>query len=191
MKLYYTTTAGYDAAQLIPTNSLGGYKSSTPIPNDSFGNLFDDLSLYGMKQAKTQYRALVLVNELPETANDVEFWFDSSRTKTLYCDFLIGAVIMNTDADGNPIMENIPTIYSKPFYTQLYPANVESKVSIGSLEPGKSIGLWFARILDSEVIKADYNDVAEKIPNAVYFSSRYKPKEKETEELIDLQISWT
>lgn len=191
MRLYYTTTTGFNAEQSTPSNSLGGYKSATLVPNDVFDNLFDEVSVYGMSQAKTQYRALVLVNELNTVVNDVALWFDLSKVKTPYYSFLIGAIKMSADSEGNPIMENVPTIYSRPFQTQLYPATVDAKVTIGNIEPQQMIGLWFAKVPDKEMMMLDYNNVAEKIPNAVYYSSRYKPVEKEKEESIDFQISWT
>lgn len=49
MNLYYTTTVGYDSPQPNSDRSLGGYKSSTKVVNDDFGNLFDELSVMTMK----------------------------------------------------------------------------------------------------------------------------------------------
>ena len=44
MKLYYTTTAGQNSPQYKKSASLGGYKSSIVAPNDSFNNLFGDIT---------------------------------------------------------------------------------------------------------------------------------------------------
>ena len=63
LKLYYTTTTGYNNPQDKIVNSIGGYKSATAIPNDVMENLFDGISLQMMAQPKPQYVAIVLVNE--------------------------------------------------------------------------------------------------------------------------------
>ena len=59
LRFYYTTSAGVqqwaDKDFLIP---LGGYKSSTPVPNDMFSNLFDEISLNLASNPREQYIAL-------------------------------------------------------------------------------------------------------------------------------------
>ena len=84
-------------------------------------------------------------------------------------------------------MEHIPSVYSKPLYTQLYDATVDSKVSIGNLNPGQMIGLWLSRTVDKEKALEEYNNVAEEDP---LHRSRYKPIEKEKQETVDLKITW-
>lgn len=60
LRFYYTVSSGYNSPQTKVSDSLGGYKSSTPVPNDVFGNLFDEISLNLASNPHSQYVALVL-----------------------------------------------------------------------------------------------------------------------------------
>lgn len=183
LKLYYTVSSGYLDIQGNYINSLGGFPSSTEVPNDVFDNLFDEISLSEIKDAKTQYRAIVIKNESEEVIENIELWFEKKDSNI--CSYQIGATLLSNDEQ--PFMEHIPSVYSKPLYTQLYDAAVDSKVSIGNLNPGQMIGLWLSRTVDKEKALEEYNNVAEEDP---LHRSRYKPIEKEKQETVDLKIMW-
>ena len=72
MKLLYTVSSGYMAEQQNVSYSIGGFASSTVIPNDMFGNLFDELSVNTIRNTRNEYRAIVLHNDSQETAKDVK-----------------------------------------------------------------------------------------------------------------------
>lgn len=187
MKLYYTTTVGPNEAQPTPINSIGGYKSSTPVTNDVFGNLFSDLSLYGMKAGQAEYKAMILVNELSVPVNNLEFWFQSEED-VMYCDYQLAVVTLATDEEGNSVMEKSPNYLSKPFYATFYSATPEDKVSIETiLAPGEQLGLWVCRKIDKATVLEDYNKVAEPDPER---QARYKRVAKAQEEAIEFNISW-
>lgn len=183
LKLYYTVSSGYLDIQGNYINSLGGFPSSTEVPNDVFDNLFDEISLSEIKDVKTQYRAIIIKNESEEIIENIELWFEKKDSNI--CSYQIGANILSNDEQ--PFMEHIPSVYSKPLYTQLYDATVDSKVSIGNLNPGQMIGLWLSRTVDKEKALEEYNNVAEPDP---FHRSRYKPIEKEKQETVDLKITW-
>lgn len=183
LKLYYTVSSGYLDIQGNYINSLGGFPSSTEVPNDVFDNLFDEISLSEIKDVKTQYRAIIIKNESEEIIENIELWFEKKDSNI--CSYQIGATLLSNDEQ--PFMEHIPSVYSKPLYTQLYGATVDSKVSIGNLNPGQMIGLWLSRTVDKEKALEEYNNVAEEDP---FHRSRYKPIEKEKQETVDLKIIW-
>lgn len=183
LKLYYTVSSGYLDIQGNYINSLGGFPSSTEVPNDVFDNLFDEISLSEIKDVKTQYRAIIIKNESEEVIENIELWFEKKDSNI--CSYQIGATLLSNDEQ--PFMEHIPSVYSKPLYTQLYDATVDSKVSIGNLNPGQMIGLWLSRTVDKEKALEEYNNVAEEDP---LHRSRYKPIEKEKQETVDLKIMW-
>lgn len=187
MRLYYTTTTGPNEVQPNPINSIGGFKSSTPVTNDVFGNLFSDLSLYGMKTAQSEYKALILVNELPFSVSNLEFWFQPQDIIT-YCDYQLAIVTLSTDKEGNPVMEKSPNYLSKPFYATFYSATSEDKVAIETtLAPSEQLGLWICRKINKATVLEDYNNIAEPDPER---QARYKRIIKAQEELIDFNISW-
>lgn len=185
LRIYYTTSSGYNTEQNKVNNSLGGYKSSTPVPNDVFSNLFDEISLKTMSDPKSEYIGLILKNEGTEVLQNIEMWFEISENS--YCDFLIGATKLISDEEGYGLMESIETIYSKPFYTELHSATVDNKVSIGDIQPNEEIGLWICRTFNKKNIQQDYDNVAEK---DITTENRYKVVEKQKEESINFNISW-
>lgn len=185
MQLFYTVSSGYLATQVKSINSLGGFVSSTKVPNDVFSNLFDELSLRTIKDAQTEYRAIILKNESDDIVQNVQLWF--TIPEDAYCSCQIGATLLNQSEDGSQYMESIPSMYSAPFNTQLYDATEENKVTIGNMEPGQMIGLWISRSINKEKAVEDYNNVAER---DLTTESRYKPVTHSKEETLSLEISW-
>lgn len=183
LKLYYTVSSGYLDIQNNYINSLGGFPSSTEIPNDVFDNLFDEISISEIKDTKTQYRAIVIKNEGESVLKNVELWFEKKDSNI--CFYQIGATLLSNDEQ--PFMEQTPSIYSKPLYTQLFDATVDAKVSVGDIQPNQMIGLWLSRTVDKEKALEEYNNVAEPDP---LHRSRYKPIEKVKQETVDLKITW-
>lgn len=190
LKLYYTVASAYNAPQDNSVNSIGGYKSSTPISNNLLDSLFDELSVKSMADAQSQYKAIVLANEGDVTVTNLLLWFSTPTDQVTYCSFTVGATKMSQDAEGNPIMERIQNMYAKPFYAELYPATEEDKVNLGDLAPGETIGIWLCRTPNKEVIQKDYDNVAEVDPNPYSRAVRYRPVKKEKEEIVDMNISW-
>ena len=190
LKFYYTVASAYDAQQDNPVNSVGGYKSSTPISNDLLDSVFDELSLKGMFDGQPQYKAIVIVNEGTEAITNLQLWFSTPENQVTYCNFTVAATQMSQDAEGNPIMERTENMYAKPYYSTFFPATEEDKVSLGDLQPGESLGLWLCRTPNKEVIKEDYDNVAEVDPERSFRAKIYKQVEKEKEELIFVNLSW-
>lgn len=190
MKLYYTVAAGYNVNQDNPVNSVGGYKSATPVSNDLLDSLFDELSLRTMNTTEAQYKAIVLVNESAEKATNIQLYFSAPEGQTTYCNFMIAAVQMSKDFEGNPVMEKIQNMYAKPFHAQFFNATIQEPVGLGDLEPGQMLGLWLSRTPNKEVILKDYDNVAEIDPLRSARGSWYKPVVKEKEERVDMNLTW-
>lgn len=186
LKFYYTTSAGYNNQQTKISDSLGGYKSSTPVPNDMFSNLFDEISLNLAANPLNQYIAVILKNEGTETLKNVNMWF-SAVTENPYGKIMVGAIGMNKDENDNPVTPRTSSIYEKPYWIQFYDATEEDKVTLGDLEPDAEICLWFSRVLDGKIIREGYDDVAERDTNT---QNRYKKVEKETNEIFNINLVW-
>lgn len=186
LKFYYTTSAGYNNQQTKISDSLGGNKSSTPVPNDMFSNLFDEISLNLAANPFNQYIAVILKNEGTETLKNVNMWF-FAVTENPYGKIMVGAIGMNKDENDNPVTPRTSSIYEKPYWIQFYDATEEDKVTLGDLEPDAEICLWFSRVLDGKIIREDYNNVAERDTNT---QNRYKKVEKETNEIFNINLVW-
>ena len=48
MQIYFTGANSFKDEQKDKDKSLGGYMASTRVPNDVFGNLFGEVSYYGL-----------------------------------------------------------------------------------------------------------------------------------------------
>nr|DAU40552.1 MAG TPA: hypothetical protein [Caudoviricetes sp.] len=186
LRFYYTVSSGYNSPQSKVSDSLGGYKSSTLVPNDVFGNLFDEISLNLASNPHSQYVALVLKNEGTETFKNVELWF-SSVTDNPYGTITVGAIGMGKDEEENPVTSRTSSMNEKPYWIQFYEAKEEEPVSLGDMEAGDEICLWFCRSLDKKIIKNDYDLVAERDTNT---QNRYKKVEKETDEIFNINLVW-
>lgn len=203
MRLYYTVASGYDNPQTKISNSLGGFKSSTPVPNDKFGNLFDELSVLTIKDAKKQYIGLILKNETGAPVYNVQLWFtspteikeneetpvDPCEPKKIgnYASISIAAVKTNLNDKEEPFFEMIPDMYSRPFQAEFFSPTEDGKVTIGGMEDGQEIGIWLCRDIDKAKAIEDYDQVAERDIDTV---NRYKPIEKATEEVFELHLTW-
>lgn len=188
MKLYYTVASQQDVAQPKPNLSLGGYKSSTVVPNSVLGNMFADISMYTVKNyTSPSYIGLILVNDsATEKAIDVNLWF--KHLDDCITTFKVAAVDLTTDAEGEKYMEHIPNFNSKPLYATFSEADGEvNRVSIGDILAGGMVGLWFERTIDIATAKTQQNAIYEVDPADPY---RYLPVELSKEDQVDIGISW-
>jgi hypothetical protein len=165
MKLYYTTPTGQDVIQSDPRLSLGGYKSASPVPGNTFDNFFGEISQFLLSKeiAEPEYIGLIFKNESEYDIQGLILWFD--YLTDVYSDITVAAVNLTLDANGLLKMEHIPSRNSQPLYADFYEADGQSNaVEIGDLEVGEMVGLWFCRILKSNLtttVQADatlFND---------------------------------
>lgn len=186
MKIYYTNQkpqGQFDKLNL----SIGGFQSSTPLINDDFENLFDNISLLSINENRTEYRGLMLFNDDSVTHTNVELWI--TVPVDCYSDIQLGVVSLNTDTDGNFFMERLYSQNSKPVYVDQFNefTGIDNALNIGSLLAGQGVGLWFKRALLKDYIKTDMNDCYQK--DAVN-KDLWATKEKNKEDDIQLFIKW-
>lgn len=154
MKLYYTVASQENIAQKKIDYSLGGFKSSSQVPNGMIGNLFSELSLLALDRKLNEYIALVLYNDTGDEVSDITVYFDypvdGNAAQTNLCKFEIAAVALNETDNSMEIVENI---YAQPYNAEFHEADgVANAVNLGSLVNNKGIGIWIKRsIIDSRV----------------------------------------
>lgn len=188
MQLYYTTTTGANNEQPNPERSLGGFKSSTPVSNDDFGNLFDEISLMTMKSGRDEYRAIVLKNEFQQPARNITIKI--ARPEDAICSYKLAIGEMNVVNKYNQkSMENVLSPNNKPFRAKFIDMTEEAVLEVGDLNPGDEIGLWFCRHVDVDAAKQQYNDVCEPDPSDPT-GRRYKPVTHPQQESIDMIVDW-
>lgn len=188
MRLYYTTSQGSEQVQDKPSLSIGGYKSSSPVPNGKLGNLFSDISQATLSTYKqNQYAGLILKNELPTSVNNAKLWFDFPSD--CYSKFRVTFVSLSADSEGQLYMERLTDKYSKPISIQeFFEADGETnKVNIANFLSGAQVGVWIERELLLDKIKEDQTLVYELQEG---YTDRYKERVLGKEDDIKLNISW-
>ena len=143
MKFYYTVVSQPNVPQSDPALSLGGFKSSSSIPNADFGNLFSDISAFTMQSGKNQYIGLILENVLNKTISSTKIWIETPENSV--CSYRIAVVELSDDGE----MELIPTINSKPFEAEFQKTSKDEPIEIvGEFNTGSQVGIWIERIVN-------------------------------------------
>lgn len=147
MKLYYTGAINYNDVQADKDTSLGGYKSSTLVPNGSLGNFFGPISMYGLDDKLRETRAIIIHNDTVGAYTNVFFYFD--KLVGAIGTFEVAAVLIAPNVDNEIQMESIGSIRALPFTGTFTPADtVANQVLLSaSMAADEYIGLWITRII--------------------------------------------
>ena len=186
MKVYYTTSINTGEGPVSNSDSIGGYVSNQPVPNDEVGNIFGEITLNSAQQGKTEYRAIVLENDEISDIQNVQLYV-TTAVEAPQGEIRIAPVVMSKDGDGRDVMERIANIYSKPYVGDFQATDSENKLNIGTLTAGQKIGVWLQRKLVITNIKQEYDKVCEPLEYRPYW---FKPVEKETTESWQLNVEW-
>lgn len=179
MKLYYTGSKTYLGTQQKKEFSLGGFVSSSIVPNSQLGNLFSDITKYTKGNEVTEVIGIILKNETGSAVSDILFNF--SLPENLVASYQIAAVQLSQDSDGNYYMEEISNQYSLPYYATFYSADdSDNKVNLGSLLADGMLGLWIKRTVTFTA--SDCNQLFDDYKEGV---------ESATQEQIGLLFTWT
>lgn len=121
--MIYLTGAGASLAK-SPSNpqsevskSLGGYISSTPVPNGALNVLFDLLSSYALEKKLKETIAIGLINQLGYDVKDVELKIVMHDDNDAI--FKVAAVSVGSDY----AMEQISSRYQEPMNAQFHDAS--------------------------------------------------------------------
>lgn len=119
--LYLTgATSSVKKSENVPqtdvSKSLGGYISSSPVPNNALNALFDAISLKTIKDRQKETICIGLVNGFSQNVKNVSLKIISGKDDV--CRFKIAA----TMADKNLTVEHIPNRYSEPINAEFYDA---------------------------------------------------------------------
>jgi hypothetical protein len=181
MRLYYTTPAGFDQEQKNSNLSLGGFKSSTPMPNGVFNNLFGDITQNTIaKTEEFEHIGLVLENTNISQSYNTTMWFEYPENS--YVTYEVAAVQLT-----NWEMEHISSTYETPLYATFFEAKVGSRVALGDIGSGTGIGVWVRRKLNLAFIKDDQDNLYTDDPANV---NRFLPVELGKSDEIKVHFSW-
>lgn len=103
-----------ESAQTDPTKSLGGYISSSLVPNASVNSLFDLISIKTIKDCLKETIAIGLVNEFPHDVKDITLKVIGNSNDL--CKFNVAAVAL----DERLCMESINNRYAEPVNAEFH-----------------------------------------------------------------------
>jgi len=134
-----------DTPQQKANQSLGGFKSSSLVPNSSFGSLFSDISSLFIERDLPEYIGIILINEMEVESTDIKLWI--TRDIDSICKYKVSVVELNSRNE----MEMLPSINSKPLYAEFYDANsIDNAINIPPMLSNEQYGIWIERSLDKE-----------------------------------------
>lgn len=188
MNLYYTVSSGYNEAQPNPDRSLGGYKSSTLVGNDDFGNMFDEISIMTIRSGRDEYRAIIIRNDF--ATGVMNLTAKVILPESAICTYKLAvAPLTGMDKYRRRFMENVMTVNNKPFHATFMDIAPDAVLEIGNLNPEEEIGLWICRHVDKEAAKAQYENVCEPDPNDPT-GRVYKEVSHPIVESVDIEFTW-
>lgn len=123
MMLYLTganasLTKNPDNPQTFPSKSLGGYVSSTPVPNAALNALFDLISAYTLEKKPKETMAIALINQFDKAVENVELKIVTDENHEAV--FKVAAVDISPQ---NYAMEQIANRYQEPMLAEFYDAS--------------------------------------------------------------------
>lgn len=120
-----------EAPQDDVMKSLGGYISSSPVPNAALNTLFDLVSIKTIKEKNKETIAIGLINKFEFSVSDVSLKIVSDQDNI--CDFRVAA----TSVDKNNCMEHISNRYAEPINADFYDATfLKGSVDVEIITPG-------------------------------------------------------
>jgi len=186
MKLFYTGADKFNNLQPNIVLSLGGFISSTPIPNAQLSNLFSDISSFSISKDQFTVIAIALQNTLAKDVTDIFLWFDFLTDAFTKLEFAF--VDVNDDSEGNLSIEKLSNSHSLPFFGTFQEASGEAnKVNIGDLLKGQYLGLYIKQTFLPDLSdKFTCDELTKNIEDDGSFTT--KPNTKED---IVLNLDWT
>lgn len=146
--LYYTNSDEFNKPQDRPDRSVGGFMSSSPIPNDQLGNLFSSLDLITLNEGVTQTRGIGIKNEAEQTLTNLKAWIVAPESPL--AEFEIAFVAVSKNDCNESYMEKLINGSAAPYYATFYKPAVDSKLSVGvDIQPGQYLGMWIKRSIPS------------------------------------------
>lgn len=137
MKLFYTSAQFFGAPQESPISSLGGYVSSTQVPNSLLGNVFSDLSNWSRELGVSELRALALLNTDEDIAGEVDLWIEYPT-------------------NGNPASFQLEDVDLNSLFLVAPGAGEQLSLTIPTGYPDASLSLLYDRILSGLILGGDY-----------------------------------
>jgi hypothetical protein len=184
MVFRYTGSESFETQQPEPSKSLGGFVSSSVVPNGSLQNVFGRISLTTLQESTKEVRGLVLWNNTGGTVTNVraylEYAIASASDRFSKIEFAVVTLI----GDGEQ-MEQIRTRNDEPYQSGSWiePIGVGNEtVLVASMENNTGIGVWFRRTITNSNPLSDVE--------CEDLDTFYSDLQQNASEDVTLEIQW-
>lgn len=140
----YSGADSNSKAQNDPLKSIGGYISSSAVPNGSINNIFPPITRRHIKEQLIDTRLIVLKNDAT-ALTAVKIWTEKDNLAT----FKIAAVAPGADSCSKPLFESLVDGHSIPMQASLAAKEGEgAALVVGNIAANQIIGIWIQRDVD-------------------------------------------
>lgn len=143
--LYYTGAIQHLAQQTDPSKSLGGYISSSQVPNDVLGNLFPTIDYSTLINKTKHIRVVAFLNTTGGIINNFSIYTNTPPDS--FSKLKVGLILNEIDESCNiPYFETLPNGFSTPLYIQLYDAEGPGNaITLNSIPNNQYVGVFLQR----------------------------------------------
>lgn len=183
MKFYYTGSPKYNSIQWVPSLSLGGFVSSSELPNDFVNNIFSNVSELSKQNLRREAILIALKNTYNETIQNITFSFNVDDFDQLISEFSIAFVKAKINNCDEIYFDQINDPQALPYLTFEVISQTNYQFNIGNLVSGEVIGFWLVRKIIKEKVQPLSNDeVIYNYDNNI---------ELNTEESFSIELDWS
>jgi hypothetical protein len=140
MKLYLTGASFPEEPQMIPANSLGGFKSSTEVLLQNPNNLFSDISYLSKINGYAETRGFILKNDSGVSQDEVLVNYVYPQGAQYKMEIAVVELVNNNQMES--IMSGRDTPYYAVFGEHNKTDTVDNSFSVGAMPIDKCIGIW-------------------------------------------------
>lgn len=182
LKIFYTGANDAGAVQQEPKYSLGGFISSSAIPNNYLGNLFTSISQLSEQEAAEETKVIAVQNNSGADFTAFSVYIDAEECEDLQTTWEIGYQVPTVDPDcGDLVLEELPNSGATPLnVTMQNGLGVNNKLVLPNITDQNYVGIYIKRTIKKNTLTDQ-----EIIDN---YKSGTVP---ETEEKIGLVFVWT
>lgn len=142
MQIYYSGALNHKDSQRDPSLSLGGFESSSLVPNDVLNNIFPTITRDSINQKLKETRMIVLHNPTNQPLLNVKIWTRCEK----FTKVSLAAVLPYSLSEGVEVFEKIDNPHSSPYQAILsFHEGEDNSLLIGDFPSKGSIGLWLQR----------------------------------------------
>lgn len=147
IKLYYTGASAPLEPQTEPNKSLGGFISSTVIPNSRINTIFRDESIYSKSKNTPEVICIAIKNETAVDLENLKLFSEISETYEVHA----AVVSPSEDSCSNLTFETLESQEELPYYGEFNNVtNLENEILLGTLSGNSYLGLFLQKKSSSQ-----------------------------------------